>query len=310
MQLGAVLGREGDIGQHVVLAVVHQSAELGPAWPQLIGDVAPGLLGGRGIGLQKGLTDRGGDHGVLALRHVRQGVAHPMNSAPLPCRTEHPGNRMAQAVVWGWNGIGQLGDATTIDRHTPVQVKNLSGVTAVDAGQGHNLALKSDGTVWGWGLNCSGELGDGTTIDRHTPVQVQNLSGVTCVASGDDHSLALKSDGTVWTWGRNMFGELGDGTITDRHTSVQGQNLGGITAVAAGAGHSVALKSDGTVWTWGRNGVGQLGDGTTIERHTPVRVLSLSGVTAIAAQSGHSLALRPIGLPFDGIVQAWGCHIQ
>ena len=74
--------------------------------------------------------------------------------------------------------------------------------------------------------------------------------------------------------------------------------------------HSVALKSDGTVWTWGRNGVGQLGDGTTIERHTPVRVLSLSGVTAIAAQSGHSLALRPIGLPFDGIVQAWGWNIN
>src|SRR6266404_4147836 len=147
-----------------------------------------------------------------------------------------PPNRV-NSRAWGWNGIGQLGDATTIDRHTPVQVQNLSGVTAVDAGQGHNLALKSDGTVWGWGLNCSGELGDGTTIDRHTPVQVQNLSGVRCVASGDDHSLALKSDGTVWTWGRNMFGELGDGTITDRHTSVQGQNLGGITAVAAGAGH-------------------------------------------------------------------------
>ncbi len=112
MQLGAVLGREGDIGQHVVLAVVHQSAELGPAWPQLIGDVAPGLLGGRGIGLQKGLTDRGGDHGVLALRHVRQGVAHPMNSAPLPCRTEHPGNRMAQAVVWANMDLTAHDDST------------------------------------------------------------------------------------------------------------------------------------------------------------------------------------------------------
>jgi hypothetical protein len=45
------------------------------------------------------LTDRGGDHGVLALGHVRQGVAHPMNSAPLPCRTEHPGDGVAQAIV-------------------------------------------------------------------------------------------------------------------------------------------------------------------------------------------------------------------
>jgi hypothetical protein len=28
-----------------------------------------------------------------------QGVAHPMHAAPLPGRTEHAGDRMAQAVV-------------------------------------------------------------------------------------------------------------------------------------------------------------------------------------------------------------------
>ena len=35
----------------------------------------PGLMRGLGVGLQEGLADRGGDHGVLALGHVRQGVA-------------------------------------------------------------------------------------------------------------------------------------------------------------------------------------------------------------------------------------------
>ena len=61
--------------------------------------MSPGLTRGLGIGLKKGLSDRGGDHGVLSLGHVRQGVTHPMNSAPLPGRTEHPGDRVAQAVV-------------------------------------------------------------------------------------------------------------------------------------------------------------------------------------------------------------------
>ena len=79
MELGAVLGREGHIGQDVMLAVVHQGGELGPTRPQLIGDMPPGLRRRLGIGLQESLADRGGDHCVLAFRHVRQGISHPMN---------------------------------------------------------------------------------------------------------------------------------------------------------------------------------------------------------------------------------------
>ena len=79
--------------------------------------------------------------------------------------------------AWGYNGYGQLGDGTTTNRLTPVQVSSLSGVTAIAAGVYHTLALKSDGTVWAWGYNGDGRLGDGTTTNRTTPVQVSSLSG-------------------------------------------------------------------------------------------------------------------------------------
>jgi hypothetical protein len=73
MQFGAVLSREGHVGENVVLAVVHEHAELGPPRPELVGDVAPGLMRDRGIGLQNGLADRGSNRRVLALRDMRQG---------------------------------------------------------------------------------------------------------------------------------------------------------------------------------------------------------------------------------------------
>src|SRR5437588_12440166 len=63
--------------------------------------------------------------------------------------------------AWGSNGYGELGDGTTDNRYTPVAVSGLTGVTAISTGQGHSLALKSDGTVWAWGDNNTGQAGDG-----------------------------------------------------------------------------------------------------------------------------------------------------
>ena len=54
----------------------------------------------------------------------------------------------------------------------------LAGAAAnLAAGDGHTLALASDGTVWVWGDNCRGQLGDGTTTNRATPVQVLGAEG-------------------------------------------------------------------------------------------------------------------------------------
>jgi hypothetical protein len=42
VELGAVLGWAGHVGQHVVYAVVHQDGELWPTRSQLVGNVLPG----------------------------------------------------------------------------------------------------------------------------------------------------------------------------------------------------------------------------------------------------------------------------
>ncbi|MEQ4714853.1 chromosome condensation regulator RCC1 [Nonomuraea sp. B19D2] len=217
----------------------------------------------------------------------------------------HPASAQKQVdrvKAWGRNSEGQLGDATTTDRHNPTTVAGLTAarVTSLVAGFNHNLALLSNGTVEAWGSNRFGQLGDVTTTNHPAPSTVR-LSGVAAVAAGESHSLALGSNGLVAAWGLNSSGQLGDGTTRNRSTPVTVTGLTRVTAVAAGRFHSLALLSDGTVKAWGANRVGQLGDGTTFVSRTPVTVKGLTGVQAIAADGGHSLALLS-----DGTVKAWG----
>ena len=90
-------------------------------------------------------------------------------------------------LEWGDNCYGQ----------TDVPVAAQSGVTAIAAGDGHTLALRSDGSVVAWGDNGFGQ----STV----PIQAQN--GVTAIAAGFLHSVALKSDGSVVAWGNNEYGQ-------------------------------------------------------------------------------------------------------
>jgi alpha-tubulin suppressor-like RCC1 family protein len=116
--------------------------------------------------------------------------------------------------IWGYNNVGQLGDGSTADVWSPVEVSGMNGAGAIGiaAGYDHAVVVKTDGTVWTWGGNGNGQLGNGTTTPTVTPVQVSAMSGVEAVAAGVYDTVALKINNTVWTWGYNLYGQLGNGT--------------------------------------------------------------------------------------------------
>jgi alpha-tubulin suppressor-like RCC1 family protein len=211
---------------------------------------------------------------------------------------------------WGLNNVGQLGDGTTTNRATPVDVIGLaSGIVAIAAGGYHTCAVTNVNVLMCWGSNSSGQLGDNTTTNRWTPVMVTGgISGaVASVAAGAAHTCAVTTAGALKCWGRNTYGSLGDGSVTDHPTPVSVSSMAsGVTRVAAGQDHSCAITSTGSVYCWGANYSGQIGDGvsTTTNRLTPVQVTGLARAAAsLSTGIDHSCVADTAGIAY-----CWGSN--
>lgn len=141
-------------------------------------------------------------------------------------------------AAWGSNQSGQLGkDWQHADQYRPSVVcatggcgSSLTGVTAIDAGFQHSVAVVN-GTAFSWGTNWAGQLGDGTFTGRSLPGPVcavgatdcaaGPLTGVTALSSSkSEHVLAI-TGGVVVGWGKNDRGQVGDGTLDNRGQPVR-----------------------------------------------------------------------------------------
>lgn len=190
---------------------------------------------------------------------------------------------------WGLDGDGQASPPEGDD------------YVAIAAGDGHSLALNSDGSIVGWGWDSEGQA---------SPPAGNDYVGI---AAGDRYSLALKADGSIVGWGTDFYGQASPPAGNDyvavsaggRHSlalRADGSIVGwgddedapppagtDYVAIAAGSVHSLALRANGSIVGWGEDGLGQASP--------PVG----NDYVAIAAGGVHSLALRS-----DGSIVGWG----
>lgn len=204
---------------------------------------------------------------------------------------------------WGANTNGRLGDGSTSDRSTPVDVAGLtSGVKSIAAGAFHTCAVTTAGGAKCWGYGGYGQVGNGqTSTANRTPVNVTGLtSGVSSIAAGWRHTCAVLTSGGAKCWGEGANGRLGNGGSSQVNSPVDVSGLtSGVAAITAGYYHSCAALTSGGVKCWGIGVV----NGSSATSSVPVDVANLTDVVSISAGDNHTCAVTA-----SGGAKCWGLN--
>jgi len=168
-------------------------------------------------------------------------------------------NTTSQALCWGANGAGQVGDGTQTDRTTPTATLGGQAYTQIVTGLAHTCALDATGVAFCWGY--ADQIGRATTTatERATPTAVTGDQRFVSLAAGGWHTCGLDSAGGLWCWGDNSVAQFGNGTTTSSLVPVQITGVPVFAKLIAGGGHTCGITAAGTMHCWGANSYGQSG---------------------------------------------------
>lgn len=209
----------------------------------------------------------------------------------------------------GYNGNGQLGNATTTNSATPQSYKLPTTLRATQLytnflSVGFTIfAVTSDGQLYGAGSNGSGQLGNAATAaSQSTPVKFQLPGSVKAVyvSPGQDFTFVIGNDNNIYSAGSCNSGVLGytytisgcTSQSTYKRLALPAVNVGDLNTLPVATSdwiQSTNITTDrlsglmrmqgGRVYGWGKNDFGQLGTGATVDSSTPVQITTLGNAS-------------------------------
>lgn len=201
-------------------------------------------------------------------------------------------------------GFTAVAGGTSLEDPRPVEGLGRVHLIRVACGNGHTVAMSSDGEVFTWGRDVAGPApasGDSSAAAWRLPDASRGLAGEAIdVAAGDSHIACVSLTGDTYVWGQNYDGQCarqpgGDVRATFLPSpALAGGALAEVVArrVACGCGHTAVLTAEGAVFTFGSGVAGQLG--RPFSTAAALQVLDGSPPTASALH-----AWRPERVPFE-----------
>ena len=123
-------------------------------------------------------------------------------------------NQKGEVFSWGSGESGELGNNSTSNSSSPVQVvfrKLSQKIVKIAAGAAHSLFLTSKKHMLSCGDNQYFQTGiksDAESPHILIPTEIPDLSNIKKIACGDTHSLCLTESGNVFAWGYSLLNDF------------------------------------------------------------------------------------------------------
>jgi len=183
--------------------------------------------------------------------------------AGTPSRSSFAITESGDLYTWGDNYAGQLGDGTTVNKHTPQNIMPGTKFKSIASDGSNSFGITQTGDLYVWGANWGGQLGDGTFTQTTIPKQIMNGIKIKEIIISSNCSFVLTETGDLYAWGSNWWGQLGDGTTLHRLTPIQIMSGTKFKSIVAGSSYSFGITETGKLYTWGKTWEG------TLQQYTP-----------------------------------------
>ncbi|QWB99420.1 DUF5011 domain-containing protein [Mycoplasmatota bacterium] len=237
-----------------------------------------------------------------------------------------------KVFTWGNNSGYELGDGTTNDSHTPIDITNYFSlpeneiIVDIVAGRNFGLALTSENQIYGWGSNGNSQLANNINFYESVPVNLKGFlnlqqdENVQSIFADIYNGAVVTTLGRVLVWGDNQNQQLfayEESTNENKFVSTPLDITNGldlstdeeVISVNFGNTFMLVLSSNGNLYSRGKNSSGQLGDGTITDRDEFSNIEDFFNLSEtdkiIEVKAGLSSALA---LTLEGNIYTWGSN--